>query len=60
MMACKLAPSKSEARRLVTQGGVTVDGEKATLDTRVAEAALVNGVKIRKGKKVYHKALLKA
>ena len=60
MMACKLAPSKSEARRLVTQGGVTVDGEKAALDTWVTETELMNGVKIRKGKKVYHKALLKA
>ena len=60
MLACKLAPTKSEARRLVTQGGVTVDGEKATLDTKVAKAQLADSVKIRKGKKVYHKARLKA
>ncbi|MCI8505223.1 MAG: tyrosine--tRNA ligase [Lachnospiraceae bacterium] len=60
MMACKLAPTKSEARRLVTQGGVTVDGEKATLDTKVTAEKLIDGVKIRKGKKVYHKALLKS
>ncbi len=60
MMACKLAPTRSEARRLVTQGGVTVDGEKATLDTKVTRAKLAESVKIRKGKKVYHKALLKA
>lgn len=59
MMACKLAPTKSEARRLVQQGGVTADGEKATLDTKLTEAQLKEGVKIRKGKKVYHKALLK-
>ena len=60
MLACKLAPTKSEARRLVTQGGVTVDGEKATLDTKVTKAQLADSVKIRKGKKVYHKARLKA
>ncbi|MCI8550980.1 MAG: tyrosine--tRNA ligase [Lachnospiraceae bacterium] len=60
MMACRLAPTKSEARRLVLQGGVTVDGEKATLDTKVTKSQLTEGVKLRKGKKVYHKALLKA
>ena len=60
MMACRLAPTKSEARRLVLQGGVTVDGEKATLDTKVTKTQLTDGVKLRKGKKVYHKALLKA
>ena len=59
MMACKLAPTRSEARRLVQQGGVTADGEKTSLDTQFSEAQLKEGVKIRKGKKVYHKAVLK-
>ena len=59
MMACKLAPTRSEARRLVQQGGVTADGEKTSLDTQFSEAQLKKGVKIRKGKKVYHKAVLK-
>ena len=30
MVAAEIAPSKSEARRLITQGGVLVDGEKVT------------------------------
>ena len=59
MMACGLVASRSEARRLLTQGGVSVDGEKAGLDTVVTKDALEKGVKIRKGKKVFHKAVLK-
>ena len=59
MLACKLAPTKSEARRLVQQGGVSADGEKAVLDTRFTKEQLTAGVKLRKGKKVYHKAVLK-
>ena len=59
MVACKLAPTKSEARRLVTQGGVSVDGEVVPgIDYVVSKEALANGVKIRKGKKVYHKAMI--
>ena len=58
MMACKLAPTRSESRRLVQQGGVTIDDEKAALDTKVTKTALEAGVKIRKGKKVFHKAVL--
>ena len=55
-----LVPSRSEARRSVEQGGVTVDNEKIT-DTRKAytEAELKNGVVIRKGKKSYMKVILK-
>ncbi len=59
MLACGLAPTKSEARRLVQQGGVSADGEKASLDTRITKEQLSDGVKLRKGKKVYHKAILK-
>jgi tyrosyl-tRNA synthetase len=61
LVATKLAPSKGEARRLIQQGGVTVDDEKisdtfASLD----EADFDKGhVIIRKGKKVFHKAVLK-
>ena len=60
MVVCGLAASKSEARRLVQQGGVSVDEEKITaIDYTVTAEALKNGVKIRKGKKVFHKAILK-
>ncbi len=59
MVACKLAASNGEARRLVQQGGVFVDDEKvADAAFAVTEEMLKNGVKIRKGKKVFHKAVL--
>ena len=59
MLACKLAPSKSEARRLVQQGGVFANDEKvASIDARFTAEQLKTGVKLRKGKKVYHKAVL--
>ncbi len=59
MLACKLAPSKSEARRLVQQGGVFANDEKvASIDVRFTAEQLKDGVKLRKGKKVYHKAIL--
>ena len=60
MTACGLAATKSEARRLVQQGGVMVDEEKVSgIDAAFSEAQLRKGLKIRKGKKVYHKAILK-
>ena len=59
LLACKLAPSKSEARRLVQQGGVFVNDEKVpTIDVKFTADDLRVGLKIRKGKKVFHKALL--
>ena len=59
MMACKLAPTKSEARRLVQQGGVFVDDEKIPgIDVSFTAEQLSAGIKIRKGKKVFHKAIL--
>ena len=60
MIACGLAPSRGEARRLIQQGGVSVDGEKvAAVDFTVSADALKAGVKIRKGKKIFHKAIVK-
>ncbi len=59
MVACKLAASNGEARRLVQQGGVFVNDEKVPDHTfTVTEQMLADGVKIRKGKKVFHKAIL--
>ncbi len=59
LLACGLVPSKGEGRRLVEQGGVSLDDEKVTAATAMVTAAqLTNGVVIRKGKKVYHKAIL--
>ena len=59
MVECKLAGSNGEARRLVQQGGVYVNDEKVCAHTyTVSEGMLKEGVKIRKGKKVFHKAIL--
>ena len=49
MTLCKLAPSKGEARRLIQQGGVTVNDEKL-LDTS-AVLELSSPAIIKKGKK---------
>ncbi len=51
-----IAPSKSEARRLVEQGGISVDGEKVT-DVKTAIEG--SPVVIQKGKKVFKKVNLK-
>ena len=59
LLACKLIPSKSEGRRLVQQGGVFADDEKvASIDVTFTAEQLKTGIKLRKGKKVYHKAIL--
>ena len=59
MVACKLAASNKEARRLVEQGGVFLNDEKVPAATfAVTEEMLRQGVKLRKGKKVFHKAVL--
>ncbi|MBR6027977.1 MAG: tyrosine--tRNA ligase [Clostridia bacterium] len=60
LVRCSLCPSRSDARRQIQQGGVTVDGEKAdSIEITVSADALREGVVIRKGKKAYRKAVLK-
>ena len=59
MVAAGLCASNREARQLVQQGGVLVNGEKVTdPKTALTEEALREGVVIKKGKKVYHKVTL--
>ena len=59
MVAAGLCGSNREARQLVQQGGVLVDGEKVTDPKAVLTVdALNKGVVIKKGKKVYHKVAL--
>ena len=60
LVKCGLAASKGEARRLVQQGGVTVNDEKvdAIETTFGCEQFTGDGVVIKKGKKVFHKAVL--
>ena len=59
MVAAGLCGSNREARQLVQQGGVLVDGDKVTDPKAVLTVdALNKGVVIKKGKKVYHKVTL--
>ena len=59
LIACGLTPSKSEARRLIQGGGVFVNDEKVSdVYMSITSDALTEGVKIRKGKKTFHKAIL--
>ena len=59
MVKAGLAASNGEARRLVTQGGVLVNGEKVAAPTASFTAGqLADGIVIKKGKKVYHKVTM--
>ena len=59
MVKCGLAKSNGEARRLIQQGGVLIADEKVTDPAAtVSKADLEAGVVIKKGKKVFHKAVL--
>ena len=59
MVAAGLCGSNREARQLVQQGGVLVDGEKITDPKAVLTTEkLTEGVVVKKGKKVYHKITL--
>ncbi|MCQ2506822.1 MAG: tyrosine--tRNA ligase [Lachnospiraceae bacterium] len=55
-----LTPSRSEARRAVEQGGVTVNGEKETNAKAeyAKEAFAGDGIVIKKGKKSFHRFIL--
>ena len=56
----KMVPSKSEGRRAIEQGGVSVDGEKVT-DVRalITKEQLQAGILVKRGKKSFNKFLLK-
>ena len=61
LVACGLCVSNGEARRLVQQGGVSVDDKKVTDITAAfhQEDFAGDGVIIKKGKKVFHRAFVK-
>ncbi len=55
----KMVPSKSEGRRAIEQGGVSIDGEKVTdVKATVTEAQLKAGVLIKRGKKSFNKFVI--
>ena len=57
LVKAELATSKSEARRLVEQGGITIDGEKKTNPNELVK--FDKDLKIKKGKKVFVKVIKK-
>lgn len=61
MIACDLVTTKSEARRLIQQGGVFINGQKIeSSNLKITARQLDCSVKIRKGKKTFHKVLMKS
>ena len=60
LVACGLASSRGEARRLIQQGGVSVNDEKITdIDRKFGcELFQGDGAIIKKGKKVFHRAVM--
>ena len=60
LIQSSLANSKGEGRRLIEQGGISIDGEKINdLNLIVSRERLSQGIKIKKGKKVFQKIILK-
>ena len=60
MVLCGITASKGEARRVIQQGAVSVNDEKVTaVEFMLTLEQLSEGIKIKKGKKTFHKAILK-
>ena len=59
MLKADLIKSNGEGRRLIQQGGVTLNGEKVTdVFAAVTADELKEGVTVKKGKKVFHKFVI--
>ena len=59
LVETKLCASRGEAKKLLQQGGVSIEEEKITdLGYRLTKESLKDGVKIKKGKKIYHKVVV--
>jgi tyrosyl-tRNA synthetase len=60
VVKCGFAPSNSEAKRLIQQGGITVNDEGINaLDKMYTSSELKDGLIVRKGKKHFKKAIIK-
>ena len=61
LVACGLCPSNGEARRLIQQGGMAVNDQKVTDVAASFDQSDFQGegVVIKKGKKVFHRAFVK-
>ena len=59
LVETKLCASRGEAKKLIQQGGVSVEEEKINdLGYKLTVDKLKDGIKIKKGKKVYHKVTI--
>jgi len=59
LVACGLAPSKGEAKRLIIGGGVSIDDRKITaFDEIIPHTDFGDGLIIKKGKKTYHRVVV--
>ncbi|MDR3120581.1 MAG: tyrosine--tRNA ligase [Clostridiales bacterium] len=60
LVLCGLSPSRSDARRLVAQGGIMIGGERAVSAEQTVTAAdfRESELLLQKGKKTYHKVVL--
>ena len=59
LVETKLCASRGEAKKLIQQGGVSIEEQKITdLGLRLTKEELATGVKIKKGKKIYHKVTI--
>ena len=60
LVLTKLAASKGEGRRLIEQGGLSINGEKVSdVNLKINKEDLKEPIKIKKGKKAFHKVILK-
>ena len=60
LVLTKLATSKGEGRRLIEQGGLSINGEKVNdVNLKIKKEDLAEPIKIKKGKKAFHKVVLK-
>jgi len=59
LISCELANSKSEGRRLIEQGGLTLNEVKVTsLELEITVEELQKAIVMKKGKKIFHKAYI--
>ena len=59
LVQCSLCSSKGEAKRLIQQNGVSINENKVPgIDYKLSKQDLEAGIKIKKGKKIYHKAFI--
>ena len=60
LIKLEMSTSKSESRRLIQQGGISINKEKISdINLELSSEELSNGLIIRKGKKIYKKVIMK-